>query len=218
MEPSFDELAQAYVASVQRMDALMLRCMGLADDGDRDSYFVHDSYTFLMGSLQEQDLILNNPVDAAFYGARLNLFLDSRLTDQSNDGGIAGPNNQKTFRPSDWTPTNDWPGGIQIHSANCMFTVRTPRGYYNPTPMAISHAFSTRHGSSVGTMPASAYLGGLDFHRPYPLARGEAMTVRVSPNYTRWLAADGSYPDDTSVPEFRVTAVLQGYKKVRAFR
>jgi hypothetical protein len=63
-----------------------------------------------------------------------------------------------------------------------------------------------------------AYLGGLDFHRDLVIPRGEAATVRVSPIFIRNLAAGGVIPDETSVPEYRVTAVLQGYKKVRAFR
>jgi len=213
MQPTFDELAQKYVAAVQRMDRLVLRCLGLVDDGDDDSYYLHDSYTFLTGSKQEQDLILNNPLDSPFYGKRLSLFLDSRLTDQSG-----ADNSELTFRPDDWTPTNDWPAPSPIGAANCSFTVRTPRGVYSSSPLSISHAFSTRHGVPGGQLPASSYLGGLDFHRKFPIPRGNAMTVRVSPNFTRALASNNVIPDPTSVPEYRVTAVLQGYKKVRAFR
>ena len=210
---TFDELAQKYVAAVRKMDRLVLRCLGLADDGDREAYYVHDSYTFLTGNKQEQDLILNNPLDAPFYGKRLNLFLESRLTDQSGAG-----NNELTFRPADWTPTNDWPNPL-IKDVNANFTVRTPSGIYSSAPLSIAHAFSTRHGVP-GFMPVSAYVGGLDFHRDYPLPRGTAMTVRVSPVFIRALGGvfPTPFPDPTSVPEYKVTAVLQGYKKIRAFR
>ena len=210
MQPTIDELAQKYVAAVQRMDRLVARCMGLVDDGDRDSYYVHDSYTFLSGTKQEQDLILNNPLDAPFYGKRLNLFLDYRLTDQSGAG-----NNELTFRPAEWTPVNGWPASA-LQAANCQFTVRTPAGNYSSAPLSIAHAFSTRHGSPF--VPADSYIGGLDFHRKYPIPRGTAMTVRVSPNFTRALASGGAFPDPTSVPEYRVTATLQGFKKRRSFR
>lgn len=216
-QPSFDELANQFVDTVQKMDGLVKRCMGLVDEGDRDSYFLHDAYTFLSGSLLEQDLVLNNPLDATFFGSRLNLYLDKRLTDKAGTA-VTGPNDEKTFRPVDWSPTNDWPGSLAIPEANCTFQIRTPRGALSSAPLAISHAFSTRAGTFMGALGVSAYLGGLDFHRPVPIPRGEALTVRVSPNYTRALAADGSFPDLTSVPEYRVTAVLTGYKRVRAFR
>jgi hypothetical protein len=61
-------------------------------------------------------------------------------------------------------------------------------------------------------------LGGLDFHRDYPIPRGEAMVVKVTPNFTRALAVGGIIPDLTSVPEYKVVAVLQGYKVARGFR
>jgi len=216
-QPSFDELASQYVDAVRKMDGLVKRCMGLVDEGDRDSYFLHDSYTFRSGSLLEQDLVLNNPLDAVFFGTRLNLFLDKRLIDDSA-APVTGPNNERTFRPVDWTPINDWPGTLVPPEANATFQIRSSRGVYNSAPLAISHAFSTRAGSFMGALAVSAYLGGLDFHRPFPIPRGEAMTVRVSPSYTRALSADGSFPDLTSVPQYRVTAVVTGYKRVRAFR
>lgn len=212
---TLESLAQEYVGAVKRMDALTARCLALCgDDGDRAAYYIHDDFTFTTGSKAEQDLILTNPFDAAFYGKRLDLYLDRRLVDESGAG-----NSELTFRPVDWTATNDvgQPSLVAFKDVNAVFTVRTPDGSYSNAPLAISHAFSARQGVYKFT-PVSAYLGGLDFHRDYVVPRGEAMTVRVSSIYTKALEGGGKIPDDTSVPEYRVTAVLQGYKRVRAFR
>jgi hypothetical protein len=209
-----DDLMQQYVDEIQIMDSQVLRCLGLIDDGDRVAYYVHAEYTFLLGQLLEQDLNLNNPFDSTFFGQRLNLYLGSRLSDQSGND-----NSELTFRPDDWTPVNDWPAPT-IKAANCTFSIRTSKGPYSSAPMSIAHAFSCRAGvpDNVQPMAVSAYLGGLDFHRDFPIPRGESMMVKVTPNYTRALASDGAIPDLTSVPEYRVSAVLQGYKVARAFR
>lgn len=218
---TFDELASDYIECVKEMDALALRADALCDDGDRIAYYIQSSYSFVVGSDVEQDVLLNNPFDATFYGVRLDLFLSKRLTDQTGAG-----NSELTYRPADWTPVDDYPYPSLGQDANCTFLVRTNRGDYSSAPLAISHAFSTRHGVPVSVerntlaqaLPATAWVGGLDFHCPYPVERAQAMVVRVSPNYTKALAADGAITDQTSVPEYRVTAVLQGYKPVRAFR
>lgn len=211
MDATLEDAGKKFVDAVRRMDSMVLRCLALTGrDGDRNAYYIHDAYTFVTGSKEEQDLILNNPLDAAFYGTRLDLYLDSRLVDTTD-----AVNSELTFRPVDWTATNDvvFPSNVAAKQANCTFSIRTSAGPYSSSPMSIAHCFSARQGVP-NDLPVSAYLGGLDFHRPYVIERGEAMMVRVAPIYTKAVEVY----DPTSVPEYRVTAVLQGFKTVRAFR
>lgn len=211
MDAAMREVTNEFAKRVDRMDALSARACLLLSDGDRVRYFLKDQYEFNAGANEARDLNLNNPMDAVFYGTRLDLYLAGKLS-----------TSEKAFRPLDWTCVGDWdlsPSPDEIIVAGDVsgtVSIRTPRGSYTnkDTALDISNTFSQRYGTfffGSSYAPCSAYLGGLDFHKPERIKRGESLVVRFNPNFSYNLTVNTG-------AIYRVTAVLHGYKIVHAFK
>ncbi len=213
----------AQIASqIEAANRLIDRAMLLVDDGDHSPYIICTSYTFIQGSNTPGELVFNVPNDADFYGTKLNLFLSSR--EVTNTGASAAQSPAATsdlvYQPARWTNENNWGNAsqpfMQTGDANAVFELRdSAGGAYQTAPISINAAFSAAYGVNTLTagtyIPITSYLGSLDFDIPYYIKRGNTATAKITPTFSTLVTTSRQL-------ELRVTGLLSGFKKVRAFR
>lgn len=208
---------------LDQLDAQITRARELLDEGDRVLIPLKGSCTFLAGSSDVRDIVLNVPTDGDFFMERLNLYSASKL----NNLGTQALS-ERTYRPCDQAPVNEMnrnisasPGGYQP-LVDFAYEIILPSGPYQNAPMAALQSFSNRYGVmwsvygavaalSATLAPYSAWVGGMAFAGESRIPAGTTITIRVTPTYT--LASE----DTDYVREFRVTAVATGCKRVRSF-
>jgi hypothetical protein len=128
------------------------------------------------------------------------------------------------FLPTDWTYVDQIgfdgaltvPGALDVGSVAGAFELLLPEQYSN-SPINAALAFSGRMGyvATTGRAPFSPFAGGLRFETLEFIPRASAVTVRFTPTYSR---TDDTDPVGQFTNEYRLTAVLSGYKKVKALR
>ncbi len=194
---------------VEKIDNLLDRVSYIIDDGDRAPIFLRGQMTFVTGETPSTDMIFNIPKDADFFGERLNLYLQRRVTSLTAPATAT----EKTFRPVCWTTVCDITSlNGAIKDATATFEITdSMNGPYASAPMSIKSAWSQRVGVPQAGPSISSYIGGLDFVVPYHIKRGHTLTVKVSPIFSR-------FNNETTKNEYRVVGVLTGYKKVKAFK
>lgn len=168
--------------------------------------------TFMTGDTSRPQITIPAPADHDFYATRMNLYLSSRLVDQSAQFSDA---TERTFRPADWTNCgyNVYPNAnltTVSGDAACEWSLTDSwNGPYNNSPVSIASVYSTRHGVGVGRqfIPWSAWPSGLFFVVPYLVPRGHSVTVRITPTFSRIVNA-------LIKAQYRVTAVMWGTKEL----
>lgn len=201
---------------IKRVDEQVRRAESMLRDGDRPPYFLRGNATWVGGQPTPVEIALNVPADGDFYAKSLHLCLDARIVDTT-------VNTRPPFLPVDWTFTDDIgvPTGVfvlsldDIGQVSGLFELLLPQPYAN-SPVMSSSSFSARHGynSDDGRAPFSSFAGALRFETPEFIERGSSVTVRFTPTYSRAAADD----EPTLVREYRISAVMPGYKKVKALR
>lgn len=214
-------LAERTAKVARELDALTVRAFALEADGDRVPYFLRASVVFNVLQNTSGEIVFNVPMDAHFYGRRLNLFLSGRVVSTAPATPFL---TELTYRPVDWTSVGFALGGAGIDAsekvANCVFHISdSVREAYQRAPIAIMSAFSGRVVNPIALnanaqLPIAPFVGGLDFHTDYVLRRGSTMTVRITPSFSFWAGA----VDASDTFQYRVMGVFQGYKKAKALR
>jgi len=202
---------------LKEIDNQILRASSMLRDGDKPPYFLKGSNTFFGGQPTPIEIVLNVPADGDFYGKSLQLCLDAREVDTT-------VKTRPAFLPADWTYVNNAGldiatyalGDDDIGSVSGLFELLLPE-HYGSSPIHASAAFSARMGYAPqsGRAPFSPYAGALVFKTLEFIPRASAITVRFTPTYAK---ANTTAPEGQYTNEYRVTAVMSGYKKVKALR
>jgi hypothetical protein len=204
------------LALIKDIDEQVRRAEAMLRDGDRPPYFLHGSGIFVGGQLTPVEIALDVPADGDFYAKSLHLCLDGRVLDTSAPSRVP-------YTPVDWTfaddigvPTGTFqPTLADIGQVSGLFELLLPEQYSN-SPVMGSACFAGRHGYDIsdGRTPFSAFAGALRFHTLEFIPRSSSVTVRFTPTYGFANASD----DPDLVNEYRITAVMPGYKKVKALK
>lgn len=200
-------------------------------DADRVNYTFVAEAVFAQGDSNARDLVFVVPDSNDFVVERLGLYPFFRFV--TTDEGANGPPEQ-SFRPCVFTSyEGTFNPNIEVDAAamDCYVSISETlvragtslnRSYQNiPTPVQLlfSGAINYRRGGNPVVDPyysSFQFPGGLVFPCPYLLPAGSSMTVKVAPLFAG-LRVDPAAPaaNETLQNEYRVTAVLEGYKKVR---
>lgn len=211
---------------IKNIDKQVNRAESLLRDGDRAPYFLRGEGFFTGGQTTPVEIALSVPADGDFYGTSLMFAIDFREQPSraNNVAAAALP-----YLPTDWTFTNDIVlnrnlAATDIGSVSGLFEILTPQPYAN-SPTNVALTYSARHGYEAAPailsgdrpkVPFCAYAGALKFYEPLFVVRGTAITVRFTATYA---AADVEDPETvTPTPEYRITAIIPGYKKVKSFK
>ncbi len=193
---------------IKDIDAQIDRALSLLRDGERTPYFLKGDGVFSGGQTTPLEIALGVPADGDFYATSFSLLVDARAVPDDGDPKVP-------FLPVDWTYTNDVYSLGALESTDLgqvsgMFELLLPEKYAN-SPTWTSSTFSARHGyrANDGHSSFSAFAGKLWFLEDVFIPRKTTVTVRFTPTYS--FAGDGAV-------EYRVTAVLEGNKRVKAFR
>lgn len=184
--------------------------------GERAPFFLRAEDTFMAGQPSIGRLSYNVPVDADFYGERLNLYFQYRIV---NVASVA--QSDVAFRPCDWSSRADMflPVSPQVvRQGNVMLELSDGvNGAYQSSPFNVAGVFSSPYGTAGGALGAAVtlYVGALEFPIPYVIRKGVAAQLSVTTLFNRAypLVVAGDFR-----AEFRVVSEFTGYKNVRAFR
>jgi hypothetical protein len=199
---------------LNKVDRQVQRALALFRDGDRAPYFLTGENTFFGGQNTPVQVAFSVPADGDFYGDNLTLQLEARSVDDLT--GVADP----VFTSADWTTTNDVVISTttlttdDIGSVSGSFDLLLPERYANQAT-SIGALFSSRHGyGSFGNKQSfSAFPSKLEFCTPLHIPRGVTATLVFTPGYSRAAAADTN-----TQTEYRIRALLEGFKKVKTLR
>ena len=193
--------------TITKIDKQLQRAMSLLRDGDRAPYFLRGNGTFFANQNTPVQVAFSVPADGDFWGDGLSVYLEVRDVE-------AG---EKTFRSCDWTYTNDVPGvptGVDavslLGSVSGAFELLCPDAYSNQAT-AVSALFSARHGvrsSGIGGPPITSFCSKLEFFVPLFVPRGNTITLVFTPGYSKTAVGKNL--------EYRISALLEGFKKVQA--
>lgn len=208
---------------LQQIEADTDRAMSFGAPGDRVLMVLAGySEPWLTGDNQAQSISLVVPNQDDFYAESLNLYLQSRMFDQSAPGSTA---TDLTFRPAMWVstcnavtfPPIDNTGqnnNIVVQDANASWRMTdTFNGtYQGENGLRITSAYSTRYGQGnvASEVNLSAWPGSRKFFVPRKIPKSSTVTITITPTFSR-------VSNTTSKAEFRVCAVMQGHKIVRRF-
>ena len=211
------------VAAIRRIDRLIDRASAVGDAVEVPCYLQgtpqvdatqHGSDTFLTGENTEIELAFNVPSDGDFFGMRLNFFLQSRTYSLLNPLTAT----DLTFRPADWTVVNyrTSPSAAEVNprpvrDASAVILLRDEDGQFSSNALGMWFFYSAKWGAPVfdgQDTPYSAWTSGMDFDVSWRIRRGTTLTAKVTPTFSRVVAA-------TEKTQFRVAGVFQGYKRVK---
>ncbi len=205
------------------LDAVASRVEARRDAKDRVLHWLQDSFTFQQGQNTVQNLVFNVPKGFDFEAARLNVYLEIRLT--TTDPSTEGPSDV-VFRPTTWfNPiAEDSTGNLGPHiSADALLelTYASPDGKnrrYQNAAFWAAQTFSdymnvNSQGFRDNVYNRNESPSGLVFAPFYPLERGSTLTMRVTPTYSG-IDQGGDVSGDEGNFEYRVRGVLEGYKRL----
>lgn len=190
---------------ISKIDKQLQRAMALLRDGDRAPYFLRGAGTFFANQNTPVQIAFSVPAEGDFWGDALSVYLEVRNVEEG----------EKTFRSCDWTYTNDVPVvGLDVESLTDLgsvsgsFDLLCPESYSNQATSS-SALFSARHGKRAGgTTRVTSFCSKLEFFVPLFIPRGNTVTLVFTPGYSK--TAEGKNL------EYRISALLEGFKKVRA--
>ena len=203
------------------IDKQVQRAMGLLRDGDRSPYFLRGAGTFIGGQTGPVQIALSVPADGDFYGDAFSLYIEARTIVTAT--GVA----EKAFRSVDWTSTNDVSDTADFITVDSLgrvsgtFDLKLPESYANQATNS-GALFSARHGYRSGfdasTAPRSfsVFPSKLEFFTPVFVPRGQTVVAVFTPGYARAPTPPNNSTPATTMTEYRVSAIMEGYKKVKS--
>ncbi len=180
---------------------------------------------FQQGTAPSQNLIFNVPADADFWAYRLCVYPYCKVVDPVNLSG-----DEIVYRSTSYPFSPSSPGLVNVESTYTDFynlvdgtfaLIYDGKELQNTdVPLAATYCANTEKWVSLG---ASVWSGatqtpaGLVFDVPMFIPRGRALTLRITPTYlgVRSIADAGPI---TRQHKYKIVAVLEGEKKVTAFR
>ena len=183
---------------------------------DRVLHWMQQSYTFQQGQNTVGNLVFNVPKGFDFEAARFVIYPEIRLVsiNQTADGA-----NDVAFRPTVWFEpySRDYLSAVDalLELTYAMADGKT-RQYQNVGFFA-AQAYSQlvnitntsgSDGDGHANYASNAAPAGLVFDPFYKLERGSTLTCRVTPLYS------GPKPSGNRSYEYRIRAVLEGYKRL----
>lgn len=190
------------------------------DAGDDLFYAYRSSVEFYRGQSVANNMAFNISQDADFDAYRLSIYPYARRVDPTS---VA--NNDVTFRPTTWTSSGLLDCiGIDSCAVDCSFQLsvadKTGQYAYQNIPFMSGSLYCSYVNiySAAGQQarnPITESPACLTFHTPMQIARGGSVICRVTPLF--------SGKDDTTGPattyiQYKIVGVLEGKKKVRAFK
>jgi len=226
------ETIEALLGDVNSM--LKLRREAL-HDADRVNYTFVGEQRFAQGDSNARDIVFTIPDSGGFVAERIALYPSFRFV--TTDEVANGPPEQ-SFRPCVFVSyegafSPDLPADAA--SMDCYVTLTETftqggapvnRAYQNipiPVQLLFCGAVNYRRGGNTQTGGSGdpyystfQFPGGFVFPKEYLLPAGSSLTIKVAPLFAG-LRVDPATPgaDETLQNEYKVTAVLEGYKKVR---
>lgn len=216
--------AQAAESLLERAERACAKTRGLRG-GDRTYTPLIAAAIFPQGSAAKADLVFNVPADADFWAYKLLMFPQCRVVDPAG-----GTPDEVTFRATSFSGES---GSTGIAAAATRYSdfntivdgtfalIFEGRELHNvDTPLAATYCASTGKwltGGFAGGIPptwsgANPTPGGMVFDVPFFIPRTKSLTCRVSPTHL------GVRTIDTRRHEYRIVGILEGEKKVSAFR
>jgi len=181
----------------------------IADDGDRVWFSYIDSFEFLNNSNEVQDINFNVSNDADFVARRLTLSLSMNRADPVNNPGGISDDREGFFRPasfsyderrlSDASKVDCQIDLTHIHNQNGKNVIKK----FNNQPIPAYLTYS--HNNLMGS-PSALHLD-ID----WLIKRGTTVQCKVS-------VISSISGDSAAIDTYKIKGVLEGYKKVRAFR
>lgn len=229
---------QDIISQGEKIDALLVgverMLLERREAFDRIAHTLQASYTFFENQNTVQELVLNVPDGNDFEGTRFMLYPEVRAF--STDDATQGVSD-KVFRPTGW-----FQDFYNIVHGNGLFSAMVDamvelayvdkNGKSHPYQNAPWYAAQTFSGAA-NEMPRSSAAssqavlggaynrtetpGGLTFNPFFLLEAGTTMSVKLTPIYSgQRPPSSSSVPGaDDRIYEYRLRAVLEGYKRVR---
>jgi len=219
-----------------RVERLRARRRDRVRDGDRIDYAFVDSITFSERDNAAQNIVFTVPQETDYVAERLSFYPSYRFvtTDEAANGPDEIPFRPCVFSGYEGAMLNSFELDSVAGIVDCVVDISEDyrlgsktksRRYQNistPVSMFYSGAINYRQGFSVGgVLSADVRYDGFEFAStmpfpcPYLLAGGSSLTIRIAPILAaQRLPTTGPNADPTQQNEYRVTAVLEGFKKV----
>lgn len=188
------------------------------DSGDDVFYAYKSSIEFFRGQSVANNLVFSISQDADFDAYRLSIYPYARQIDPSNP-----LNNDVAFRPTIWTSSGVInPVGEDSSAVDCSFSLsvsdRTGQYNYQNIPfmsgsLYCSYVNSYTAAGQTARFPITENPGSMTFCVPMQIARGGSVICRATPLFSG--QDDAVYE---AYLQYRIVGVLEGKKKVRAFK
>lgn len=205
--------------------------------GDRVYTPLVASAEFSQGNAPSQNVVFNVPADADFWAYRLLLYPYCKVIDPVN-----GTPDEIVFRPTSFTGQ---PGSPGVKNPNTRYSdfnnivdgvfalIRDGKELQNvDTPMSAAYcatmgkwlavnAAATNHAGWGGTTQTPA---GMEFDIPFFIPRSKTLTLRLTPTYlgirtiVETITVEAAPVEIIRQHRYKIVAVLEGEKKVTAFR
>lgn len=175
-------------------------------DGGRVFHCLQDSFAFRENEDVSGDLTFNVPMGHSFEGVRLSMYPEVRLI--SIDGTLPS---DVSWRPAPWATHGAYDPAVHLIGVDAYLELshfaadNTQRAYQN-VPFPASQIFCGEISDNVSEPQSSP--SALVFEVPMLLAPGTTMQVRVTPTYS------GRWTTDARIAEYRITAILEGFKRI----
>ncbi len=204
--------------------------------GDRVYTPLVTAAEFQQGTAPSQNLVFNVPADADFWAYRLLLYPYCKVVDPVN-----GTPDEIVYRSSSFTGSPGSPGAQNPEDTysdfdsvvDGMFALIYDGKELQNTDVPMSAAYCTNMGKWIPRNGYSRYTqwgaalqspAGFEFDVPFFVPRGKAVTLRVTPTYlgvrsiTETITVEAAPVEITRQHKYKIVAVLEGEKKVTAFR
>lgn len=231
-------ITQANKAEIlaQRAQRAVENVRGLRS-GDRVFTPLVQAAEFQQGQAPSRNLVYNVPADADFWAYRFSLFPYCKVVDPQN-----GTPDEITYRPTSFTGQSESPGAAAVVAGDAYtdfdtlvdgrfaFIFKGDELQNIDIPMAA--AYSQGIGKWLPTAATSpvpiwggstSQPGGFVFDIPFFIPRGKNLTVRLTPTYLGVRSIIETIPagggtEITRQHKYKLIGVLEGEKKVQAFR
>ena len=226
---------------VEKSERLLAQAMRAAEtvrglrSGDRVYTPLIESAVFNQGGAPSANVVFNVPADADFWAYRLLLYPQCRVIDP-----VYGTPDETVFRSTSFVGEPFSSGVVDPDSFYTDFTCAVD-GVFGflyqgkelqnvDTPWSAAYCANLgkwqQHAvfeSTIGTTWAAASQtpGGFAFDIPMFIPRSKSITLRLTPTYLGVRTIEETIPGPTTIVrqhEYKIIAVLEGEKRVAAFR
>ena len=218
MIENFIKQGAAAASLAKEVSAYTAKVVSKIDAGDDVFYAYRSSIEFFRGQSVANNLVFSISQDADFDAYRLSIYPRMRMIDPANP-----VTDDVAFRPTIWTSGGIInPLGEDSSAVDCSFALsisdRTGQYNYQNIPflsgsLYCSYVNTYSAAGQAARNPITESPGGLTFDVPMQITRGGSVICRVTPLF--------SGQDDTAAGiylQYQIVGVLEGKKKVRAFK